>query len=298
MAQETIPFILVNPEYVKKRLSFLKPIGYRLKGILPFVEYDLRDAGIKTYSSDQFLISAFISSVAYAAFFGVLMRVLVSFSTTITETQALLAPFLGFFFVFILVFVLLASYPRIVAQKVESQIDRDLVYAVRDILVQVKSGISLYGAMGNVGGAGYGYVSAEFEKAYKDISLGRSTVDSLEDMAVRTRSQYLKKTVWQLVTTIRAGANLSSALKSMVTMLVNYQFGLIKKYNSELNFLVLIYLLLAAVVPTVGITVLVIFSVFGILGINELVFAGVILASFFMQVLLIGFIKMQRPNII
>ncbi|HQT45077.1 MAG TPA: type II secretion system F family protein, partial [Candidatus Micrarchaeota archaeon] len=146
--------------------------------------------------------------------------------------------------------------------------------------------------------AGYGKVSDEFEKSYKDISLGRSTIDSLEDMAVRTRSQYLKKTVWQIVTTIRSGSNLSTTLKSMVTMLVNYQYGLIKKYNSELNFLVLLYLLAAAVIPTVGVTVLVIFSVFGILGINETVFFGVVMISFILQLTLIGFIKMERPNII
>ncbi len=298
MAQERVPFIIINPEHVKNRFTFLKSIGFRLKGIMPFVEYDLRDAGIVSYTADQFLISALLSSLIYGMFFGVLAKVAVSFSTTITPAQAIIAPFFGFVLIFFLIFILLSSYPKIIAKKLESNVDRDLVYAVRDILVQVKSGISLYSAMGNVSRAGYGKVSDEFEKTYKEISLGKSTIDALEDMAVRTRSKYLKKTIWQLVTTIRAGANLSSTLKSMVTMLVNYQFGLIKKYNSELNFLVLIYLLVAAVVPTVGITVLVIFSVFGILGINETFFMGVIVASFIMQIMLIGFIKMQRPNII
>ena len=298
MKQQKVPFILVNPEYVKRRFTFLKPIGYRLKGLLPFVEYDLRDAGIESYGADQFLVSVFLSSLAYAAFFGFLIGVAVSFSTTITPAQAFIAPFFAALAIFVLGFLLLSFYPRIIAKNVESQVDRDLVYAVRDILVQVKSGISLYAALGNVAVAGYGKVSDEFEKSYKDISLGRSTIDSLEDMAVRTRSQYLKKTVWQIVTTIRSGSNLSTTLKSMVTMLVNYQYGLIKKYNSELNFLVLLYLLAAAVIPTVGVTVLVIFSVFGILGINETVFFGVVMLSFILQLALIGFIKMERPNII
>ena len=79
-------------------------------------------------------------------------------------------------------------------------------------------------------------------------------------------------------------------------MLVDYQFSVIKSYNAELNFIVLIYLLISAVLPTIGVTVLVIFSLFGILGITPELFATIVLASFVLQSIIIGYVKAKRPN--
>jgi len=297
MARFSVPFMVISPNFVSRRLMSLKSFGMRLKGVYPGLEYDMRNAGIRDFEPEIYSLSAFLSALVLSTLFALFIRILVQISTKVPRNQLVIAPVVAFAAMLVLMFALFLFYPKILAGKIASQTDKELIYAVRDILVQVKSGIPLDFAMKNVAQSNYGTVSLEFGKLVQDITTGKSMTSALEEMALRTQSEYLKKTTWQLVTTIRAGANVTAALKSIVTMLHNYQFSLIKSYNAELNFLVLIYLLIAAVVPTVGITVLVIFSVFGILGITPEIFMMVVGFSFFVQFLLALFIFYQRPNI-
>jgi flagellar protein FlaJ len=100
-----------------------------------------------------------------------------------------------------------------------------------------------------------------------------------------------------MATAIRSGANMVSTIRGVVKMLVDYQFTLMKSFNAELNFIVLIYLMVAAVLPTIGTTVLVIFSVFGMLGVTPEVFSVLIGMSFLGQAMVIGYVKLKRPNL-
>ena len=168
---------------------------------------------------------------------------------------------------------------------------------MRDMLIQVNSGIPLFNTLENLGNSSYKHVGPEFRSVATNVKGGSSLIDELESMAIRTQSEYLKKVAWQLVTSIRAGANLSSTIKGIVKLLVDYQFSLFKSFNAELNFIILIYLMIAAVLPTIGTTVMVIFSVFGMLGVTPEIFAGVVALGFMGQIGIIGYVKMKRPSL-
>jgi hypothetical protein len=51
------------------------------------------------------------------------------------------------------------------------------------------------------------------------------------------------------------------------------------------------------VLPTIGTTIMVIFSVFGLLGVTPELFAGVIGVSFAGQMGIIGYVRMKRPSL-
>ncbi len=194
-------------------------------------------------------------------------------------------------------FVFNMFYPGIRTRTFAGNMDRDLAFALKDILVQVESGIPLYEAMVNISHSNYGLVSSEFNSVVKEISAGMSESTALQKMALKTKSDYFKKALWQLISALESGASLGPALRSVIETLETYQRKSIKDYSGSLNFIVLIYMLGAAAVPSMGITFLIVLSAFGGIGISEATVAGVVVGSLILQLVLIGFVKSGRPAV-
>ncbi|OIO64288.1 hypothetical protein AUJ68_06730 [Candidatus Woesearchaeota archaeon CG1_02_57_44] len=200
--------------------------------------------------------------------------------------SALLA--LLFFFVYL-------RYPLLLARKRAEQLERNLAFALKDLYLQVTSGVGLYDALIAVSRAGYGEASLAFGSAAHDVASGTPIASALERMAARSESQYLKRTTWQLVNTLRSGASLEGALRSLIDGLMLSQRDKIRGYTQELNLWVLLYMLFAVAIPTLGITMMIILSGMAGLGVTPGLFVAFLVICFFVQVLLIGFIHSRRP---
>ncbi|MEM4634169.1 MAG: type II secretion system F family protein [Candidatus Anstonellaceae archaeon] len=284
-------------------LSSCETIGSRFRGvgvkILPFypsVRYDLRSIGIN-YPPENFCAIAFFSALIWGLIISGFVGLLLARNAAVPPVAKIILPVLSIFLVSSFFLVLHLSYPRMIAKSIANKIDRELIFVMRDMLIQISSGVNLFSAIENIANSNYQYMSKEFRIVSNNVKAGASLTEELEALAVRTQSEYLKKICWQIVTAVRSGANLANTLKGIVHMLVEYQFSLSKSFNSELNFIILVYLMTAAVLPTIGTTVLVIFSVFGMLGVTPEVFGGIIGLSFLGQAVVIGYVKMKRPSL-
>lgn len=271
-----------------------KGIGERVNAIFPGLKHDLSNAQIDL-SPVHYGVGAVFSASGFAFFISFFLFA-IALIRQFELPLMILMPLFSFMLVLIGLFLLHMHYPSILSKSVASKIDRGLVFATRDMLIQVSSGIPLYQALANVAEGDYGQVSIEFRKAVDEARTGTSLTTALENMAVRNQSLYLKKMSWQLVTALRSGANLTKSLRGIIKLLVDYQLRQIKSYNAELNFIVLIYLLAAAVLPTVGTTILVIFSVFGVLGITPEIYIALIAFGAVVQLMIIGYVYVRRPK--
>lgn len=244
---------------------------------------------------ENYAAAAVISALIYGIIFGAFFTAL-GFLASGVLWDALrigivigLSGFLG-------AFALHLFYPHIMAQQNSAGIDQGLMFALRSLQIQVNSGVSLYDAMTNVAKSNYGNISKEFETVVQEINTGVNEPTALERLALRTDSVFLKKTVWQLVTNIRAGSPVSTALQSIVSTLTEYQSRAIKNYAAELNMWILMYLLIAAAVPTIGITFMVILSSIGGSDISPETIYLTIGGAFLVQILLIGLIGSRAPG--
>ncbi len=290
-----VALMLIPLSMGEKLAARYRGMAMRLSSIYPGLRYDLVNAAIPvTPEAYSFCAgaSAAIWAVLAALFIVVVIKV-----RAVAGPLAILGPVMGFMVVWLLFFMLHIRYPKLLSNAVAAKIDRGLLFATRDMLIQISSGIPLFGAMANVADGDYGQVSSEFKKVVNEVRSGKNLTNALEDMAVRNQSKYLKKTVWQLITAMRSGANLSTALRGIIKLLVDNQLREVKSYNAELNFIVLIYLMVAAVLPTIGTTVLVIFSVFGVLGVTPEIYGGLVAGGMFMQCMIIGYVRMRRPKL-
>lgn len=290
-----IPLMLFSLEKCEAISHRFRAIGKRLSFLYPGLNYDLRALGSEVEAGD-YAFASLLSAIVYGLVFAGIAVIILNARGFSEDALYSYSSALGIVF-FALFFLLHLVYPGIVARKIADRTDKELVFALRDLMMEVESGISLYDAMVNVSQSDYGFVSKEFSKVVNRISSGVSERQALEDLALRTESEYLRKSIWQLITALESGASLSFALKSVIETLTNYQFREIKAYAASLNFLVLIYMLVAAAIPSLGLTFLVLLSAFSGIGVTSTLLAAVVGISFFAQIALIGFMKSSRPTV-
>ncbi len=285
----------VSPAFSASRLKRLRRFGKLIAKLFPNLKNELRRANIEIYDY-YYMLSAVISAIFLSLILtGFILALSFFIEKPINEALLIgLGTFLGGTLLLTLLF---SYYPSIIAKKRAAEIDKHLMYALKDLLLHTVSGASLFDSMVSVAKSDYGMVSLEFEKVAKAINSGTSEDKALEDLAKRTESLFLQKVVWQLVNTLRAGGNIQRALNSIVQDLVVTQRANIVGYANELNLWSLIYMLFAVAAPTIGITLIIILSSFADIGINENMLIGFVTMTSIIQFVIIGLIKSRRPYV-
>jgi flagellar protein FlaJ len=285
-------------------------VGNRISYIFPGLEYDLKMIG-SDVDKGEYIAVSIANAFLWAILLFLLLMALSYMRGSITSKQigtALssfreLQGFIGevkwIIISGVLVFLIFLSffmyYPRVLARKIVEDVDRDLVYALKDLLLQISSGVPLFNAMVNISKSGYGTISKEFRRTVQDINAGEMQEIALEKMALRTESEFLRRTIRQMLTAFKSGASLQAALKSVIKNLQQYQYSQVKSYTYELNLWVLLFIIISVAVPSLGITLLVVLSTFGGMSVNENFIIGLVGFCFFFEIALVEFIKSRRP---
>jgi flagellar protein FlaJ len=186
-------------------------------------------------------------------------------------------------------------YPNIIARSRVRLLDKDLLFALRYILIKIKSGVPLYDAMVGIAEGDYSEVSKEFKKTVKEIATGTEDTVALENMALRNPSPFFRRTIWQITSNLRAGADITSVLESITSTITKEQKILIRRYGSELNPLILMYMMFSVIIPSLGITVVVVMSSFSGLKIPIYIFYLVPAYVFLTQIIFMRLIKAKKP---
>ncbi|MFH1255979.1 MAG: type II secretion system F family protein [Candidatus Diapherotrites archaeon] len=292
-----VKFLLFSVERAQRINRRFLWIGKLLSRFFPKVGENLNNAELGI-PAEHYLTASFFSALVYGVLFYALFMALffVRSQQELLPENIFLSTLIGACFS-VLFFFLHIIYPKLIAQQLASGIDDSLIFALKSILIQVSSGIPLFYAMKNISNAKYGRVSAEFREVVQAINAGSSEYEALEHLALKTKSDFLRKTSWQLTSSLRSGASLVGALVSVVETLTNHEIRAIKNYAAELNLWILLYLLVAAAIPTLGITFLVIISSFGGSSMGEIHVISFVLLAFILQFLFIGFIKTRIPKV-
>lgn len=192
------------------------------------------------------------------------------------------------------IFFYLIQYPNLVANRRMRVLESDLLNSLEHMLIEIKSGVPLFNSMISIS-SDYGEISEEFRKVVKEINAGKSEIAALEEASRRNPSLYFRRTLWQLTNSIKAGSDIGDALEAIVHNLTQEQIIEIRKYGQELSPYTLIYMLIAVIMPTLGITFLIILSSFAGLEIPKLIFPAIVIGLAIFQYFFMGIIKTKRP---
>lgn len=290
---QKIPFLFLPVKALLRRFRFLLGLSTVVSHFVPGLSYDLEEMD-SSLKAGEYTLIALVHSFLYTFLFtGLLFALLLTGQRT--GLQILEYTVVVFFVFFLLFLFVLLRYPHITGGKKAEEVDKELIFALKDISLEVSSGVSLYNAFVHVSRQEYGVVSSEFKILVQDVNRGMTLEKALEAMSKRVRSEYLHRVVWQLITTLKAGASVKGALTTIIDDLSRVQRSQIKNYAQELNLWSLLYMLFAVAIPTIGATMLVVLSGFAGFKITPVSFVSFLVIVFFVQFILIGFIRSRRP---
>ncbi len=191
-------------------------------------------------------------------------------------------------------------YPKIYLSRKQRDIEKNLIPALEDMFIQLNSGIPLFDIMTNISDADYGILSEEFKKAVKRINAGEPEAEVLDDLGKRNPSVFFRRTLWQISNSMRAGSDMAIVVKDSIKALNEEQFIQIQTYGSKLNPLIVLYMLIAVIIPALSITFLTILSSMINLPQNmiTLLFISLFVFDVLVQIMFLGLIRAKRPSLL
>jgi len=224
-------------------------------------------------------------------------------STTILAIIGLKLFFVfGFLIAFLFscfIFFIQAVYPQIFVSRKQKNIEKNLISALQDILVQLNSGIPLFSILVNVSSADYGELSLEFKKAVRRINSGEQEAEVLDDLGKKNPSVFFRRTLWQVSSGMRSGSDMAIVIENSIKALSEEQLIQIQNYGNKMNPLIVFYMLMAVIIPALSITFLTIISSMINLPktMTMLLFFGLFIFVLLMQIMFLGLIKSRRPSL-
>jgi len=290
-----IPFTISSPEVIKKRSSFfISKMRYKKKSNL---SENLTNAKAK-FNSKEYLgiVAQSTFNTFILVFILSIIALLILRDTNISFVLSLVIAFMSSIFI---AFSQLA-YPRIFVARRQRNIEKNLVSALEDILVQLNSGVPLFTVLVNISDADYGDLSDEFKKAVRKINAGSPEQWVLEELSKTNPSTYFKRVLWQISNGMNAGSNMSIVIRDSIKSLGEEQLIQIQNYGNQLNSLMVFYMLAAVIVPALSITFLTILSSMVNLPKSTitLMFFGLFIGVAFVQMMFLGIIKSKRPSLL
>lgn len=192
------------------------------------------------------------------------------------------------------------AYPRVFVSKKEKDIEKNLIFALEDILIQLDSGIPLFDILTNISGSDYGELSVEFKKVVKKIGSGEPEAEVLADISARSYSVLFKRTLWQISNGLNAGSDMSMIIRENIKMLNEEQMIQIQNYGNKLNPLVMMYMLTSVIVPALSVSFITVIA--SMIGLEENltmgIFLGLFVFVFVFQIIFLGLIKSKRPSLL
>jgi flagellar protein FlaJ len=289
-----VPLVPFPPDKVLKISRPIVGFGETLSGFFPSMGWDLEQSGLGVEPREWASIAAFSAGFYFIMLFGVMT--IVTSSVGLMGPQALGVSLLVGFSIGFASFLYISMYPKLMAKKKIRNINENLPHALHHLLIQIRSGVPLFNCLVSISKSGYGDLSKEFARAVNEINTGKSEIEVMEKLARENPSLYFRRVLWQVVNALKSGADIGSTIKEIVENLSVDQMMSIKKYGAQLNPIAMLYMVFCVIMPTLGITFLLVLGSFIGLSINmEYILLGILGFLVFFQFMLIGMIKSKRP---
>lgn len=193
------------------------------------------------------------------------------------------------------IFFWILQYPRLKIGAKARDLDKDVLFAGRDMLIALKSGVPLFNAMANVT-KNYGAASTEFAKIVEKIESGVPAEVALQEASDMNTSRPFRQILLQIITSMRSGSDVALALGVVLNQISQEQVIALKRYGQKLNPLTMFYMLVGIILPSLGIAIGIILTSFVSLKIDFTILLIVLAVLAIMQYIFLALILSSRPQ--
>ena len=177
-----VPFSIVPIPILLATSRYFLAIGSMFSKFSPSLKPQLVQADIKL-SPREWSTLAFIVAIGNAFIIGLLLYFIGLLARQdFSNFASAVALMMG-----LASFITVLSYPKIITTKRLRALDNNLIPALHQLLIELKSGVSLFEAMKSLR-KGYGEVSNEFREITDHIEGGTSEIIAINDASSRNPS--------------------------------------------------------------------------------------------------------------
>jgi len=292
--KKTIPFMPFPIPMMRRVAKRFYIFGEKLNKFIPGLNVTLSQAELD-FKSREYMSIAFFAFIFWTFMTISLLLLLAAFVSLPSSFVSLIIPIslivggMSFFYI--------TMYPKLIITRKTNDLEKNLLFALRHLLIQVKSGVPLFDGLVSVSNGNYSLISSELRECTKKMSTGLEQTEALEELALKNPSLHFRRVIWQITSSIKTGADLGNTLNNIVDNLSSEQKVAIRRYGSQLNPLAMMYMMLAVIIPSLGITFIIIFSSFSNVSISQSMFYIILFMLAFFQFIFIGIVKSRRPAI-
>ncbi|MFH0885346.1 MAG: type II secretion system F family protein [Candidatus Micrarchaeota archaeon] len=196
----------------------------------------------------------------------------------------------------LVIFSYLMLYPEAAIIRRQKEMDYEIVFAGRHIVIALKSGMPLFDTFAGAS-SGYGAVSREFAKIVDQVVLGVPVTQAIREVTQYNPSKYFTRMLMQIANALGSGADVGDSLEGVLEQISKEQMISLKEYSQKLTPIVMFYMVFGIIVPTLGVVLMtVIFSAMGGKTLPPWILGIIFLVILLIQVLFLGFIESSRPK--
>lgn len=162
-------------------------------------------------------------------------------------------------------FFLMVQEPKARALKRKRELEKDLLFAGRHLWISLKGSLPLFDSLLAISKGGYGLVSKEMNRIVERVVVGVPLDTALQEIIEDNPSPAFRRMMLQMVNSVRSGADVGDSLGIVLEQISREQLIDVKEYGQKLNPIVMFYMVMGVIFPSLGISV----------GILILSFAGV-----------------------
>lgn len=178
----------------------------------------------------------------------------------------------------------------------KKDIDKDVLFAGRYLLVKLNSGQPLINALVDASKS-YGVAKNYFAEIVREIELGKPLEQAIAQEAEFSPSEKFRKILFQISNALRIGIDVTEFLDATLDEIAEQQIIEINRYGKKLSSVTLFYMLVAIVFPSLGLTI---FTVVESVSNPNMGVSFFLVILFFLALLQVVFLlvyKSIRPNV-
>jgi len=266
------------------------PIFKILGNFFPALKEKLIQAGLAE-KPEHFIKRSFMIAFYLTTF---IMVVLIIIFITLQVVKWLLI--IIFPILLLLIFINFVKRPDIIIRRKQREFDREIVFAGKFLVIELQSGVPIYNALISVSRS-HPTIGKYFKEILNRIDIGTPMEDAINETIELTVSQNFRKLLWQIYNSLKTGADLAEALNINIEQIAAEQIIEVKEYGKKLNPIVMFYMVVAVIFPSIGIIMFIVFSSFFAISVNLF---GLMLVAVFValvQIVFLTIIRNSRPAV-
>ncbi|MBC8495102.1 type II secretion system F family protein [archaeon] len=197
---------------------------------------------------------------------------------------------------FLLVFYSMMKTVDAKVTRRQKDIDREVLFAGRFLLVKLNSGRPLINALVDASKS-YGVANKYFQSIIHEIDTGTPLEEALEKAINYSPSNRMKKILFQITTALKIGTDVSESLGAALEQVAEEQLVEIQRYGKKLSSVTMFYMLGAIVMPSLGLTMFVVVASMMSMAVDFTLFAALAVFLLIIEFIFMTVFKSIRPNV-